>query len=140
MLAWTAVVATGLWLRYQDEQRQAAVAAVRQEVRLDLARELHDVVAHHITGLVVQTQAARLTAAQRPETVSPSLAGIRPRAPPRWPRCAGWSGCSGTAKKAAASGRARRNWPSWPPGSPGTARRSTSGCPPGRRTRTGHPS
>jgi signal transduction histidine kinase len=76
VLAWTAVVATGLWLRSQDEQRQAAVAAVRQEVRLDLARELHDVVAHHITGLVVQTQAARLTAAQRPETVSPSLAGI----------------------------------------------------------------
>jgi signal transduction histidine kinase len=76
VLAWTAVVATGLWLRYQDEQRQAAVAAVRREVRLDLARELHDVVAHHITGLVVQTQAARLTAAQRPETVSPSLAGI----------------------------------------------------------------
>jgi signal transduction histidine kinase len=76
VLAWTAVVGTGLWLRYQDEQRQAAVAAVRQEVRLDLARELHDVVAHHITGLVVQTQAARLTAAQRPETVGPSLAGI----------------------------------------------------------------
>ena len=76
MLAAGAVVATGLWLRYQDEQRQAAVAAVRQEVRLDLARELHDVVAQHITGLIVQTQAARLTAAQRPETVGPSLAGI----------------------------------------------------------------
>jgi signal transduction histidine kinase len=76
VLVWTAVVATGLWLRYQDEQRQAAVAAVRQEVRLDLARELHDVVAQHITGLIVQTQAARLTAAQRPETVGPSLAGI----------------------------------------------------------------
>ena len=76
VLAWTAVAGTGLWLLYQDEQRQAAVAAVRQEVRLDLARELHDVVAHHITGLVVQTQAARLTAAQRPETVSPALAGI----------------------------------------------------------------
>jgi signal transduction histidine kinase len=76
VLAWTAVVATGLWLRYQDDQRQAAVAAVRQEVRLDLARELHDVVAHHVTGLVVQTQAARLTAGQRPETVGPALAGI----------------------------------------------------------------
>jgi signal transduction histidine kinase len=80
VLAWTAVVATGLWLRYQDEQRRAAVAAVRREVRLDLARELHDVVAHHITGLVVQTQAARLIAG-RPETaapgnVGPVLAGI----------------------------------------------------------------
>jgi signal transduction histidine kinase len=86
VLAWTAVVATGLWLRNQDEQRHAAVAAVRREVRLDLARELHDVVAHHITGLVVQTQAARLIAAQRPEAagrdragpdaVGPALAGI----------------------------------------------------------------
>jgi signal transduction histidine kinase len=80
VLAWTAVVATGLWLRYQEEQRQAAVDAVRREVRLDLARELHDVVAHHVTGLVVQTQAARLIAG-RPETaapgdVGPALAGI----------------------------------------------------------------
>jgi signal transduction histidine kinase len=75
VLAWTAVVATGLWLRYQDEQRRAALAAVRQEVRLDLARELHDVVAHHITGLVVQTQAARLIAAQRPEPAGPASAG-----------------------------------------------------------------
>jgi signal transduction histidine kinase len=80
VLAWTAVVATGLWLRYQDEQRRAAVAAVRQEVRLDLARELHDVVAHHITGLVVQTQAARLIAGRAetaaPGSVGPALAGI----------------------------------------------------------------
>jgi signal transduction histidine kinase len=68
VLVWTAVVAVGLWLRYRDEQRHAAVAAVRREVRLDLARELHDVVAHHITGLVIQTQAARLIAAQHPET------------------------------------------------------------------------
>jgi signal transduction histidine kinase len=62
VLVWTAAVAVGLWLRYQDAQRQAAAAAVRREVRLDLARELHDVVAHHITGLVIQTQAARLAA------------------------------------------------------------------------------
>jgi signal transduction histidine kinase len=76
LLAWTGVVAAGLWLRYQDEQRRAAIDAVRRDVRLDLARELHDVVAHHITGLVVQTQAARLTAGQRPDTVDPALARV----------------------------------------------------------------
>jgi signal transduction histidine kinase len=41
-----------------------------------LARELHDVVAHHVAGIVVQAQAARLVASKRPETLDDRLAGI----------------------------------------------------------------
>lgn len=40
-----------------------------REERVSLARELHDVVAHHVTGIVVQTQALQLVASSRPEVV-----------------------------------------------------------------------
>jgi signal transduction histidine kinase len=38
-----------MWLRHLDRRRQAALEAMRREERLELARELHDVVAHHVT-------------------------------------------------------------------------------------------
>jgi hypothetical protein len=41
-----------------------------------LARELHDVVAHHVAGIVIQAQAARLVASKRPETLDDRVAGI----------------------------------------------------------------
>lgn len=59
---WLIAVAIGLWLRYLDRRRHDTAEAVRRDERLAMARELHDVVAHHITGIVLQTQAARITA------------------------------------------------------------------------------
>ncbi|WP_436843639.1 sensor histidine kinase [Streptomyces sioyaensis] len=56
------VVAYSLILRRQDAQRLRDLAAVRAAERLELARELHDLVAHHVTGIVVQARAARFTA------------------------------------------------------------------------------
>lgn len=73
---WTAGLGAGLGLRYLDRRRQAAAEAVRRDERLALARELHDVVAHHVTGMVVQTQAARIVARRRPENLDSTLAGI----------------------------------------------------------------
>ncbi|MFJ2028817.1 sensor histidine kinase [Streptosporangium sp. NPDC087985] len=75
-VGWSAAAAVGAYLRFQMERRKEAVNAVRRAERLELARELHDLVAHHITGIVVQAQAAKVVAEQRPEAVIPSLEAI----------------------------------------------------------------
>jgi signal transduction histidine kinase len=45
LVGWCAALAGGLALRLRDERRRAAVESVRQQERMALARELHDVVA-----------------------------------------------------------------------------------------------
>lgn len=49
----------GVYLRSVDINRQHALAEVRRRERMDLAGDLHDFVAHHVTGIVVQAQAAQ---------------------------------------------------------------------------------
>ena len=96
LLAWGGALGVGVWLRFVDARHQLAVDAARRDERLELARELHDVVAHHVAGIVVQAQAARLVAARRPETLEPRWrASSRPAPTPSTP-CAGWSACSAT--------------------------------------------
>ncbi|MBE1491395.1 sensor histidine kinase [Plantactinospora soyae] len=73
---WLTAVGVGLGLRLLDARRRATADQVRREERLELARELHDVVAHHITGIVIQAQAAQIVARKRPEQVRESLVGI----------------------------------------------------------------
>ncbi|GGS18116.1 sensor histidine kinase [Actinokineospora fastidiosa] len=59
-------VATGQYFGSRDRARnqsiRVAVSGAQQAERMALARELHDVVAHHVTGIVVQAQAAQLVA------------------------------------------------------------------------------
>ncbi|GGU43353.1 hypothetical protein GCM10010211_03450 [Streptomyces albospinus] len=50
----------GLYLRSLDTRRVHAVALARREQRLELARDLHDFVAHEVTGIVLEAQAAQL--------------------------------------------------------------------------------
>lgn len=76
VLLWGAAIGVGLWLRFLDTRRSMAIDAARRDERLELARELHDVVAHHVAGIVVQAQAARVVATRRPETLEDTLAGI----------------------------------------------------------------
>lgn len=63
-------VASGLYFRARDRERsqsvRVAVSGAQNAERLALARELHDVVAHHVTGIVVQAQAARMVATGDP--------------------------------------------------------------------------
>ncbi|MDP9848933.1 sensor histidine kinase [Streptosporangium lutulentum] len=75
-VVWSVAAGIGAYLRFQLERRKEAVHSVRRAERLELARELHDLVAHHITGIVVQAQAAKVVAEQRPEAVVPSLEAI----------------------------------------------------------------
>jgi signal transduction histidine kinase len=77
---WGCGLALGAWLRYLDHRQHATVEAIRRDDRLELARELHDFAAHHVTGILVQAQAARFTGEQRPETLAASLAVIESEA------------------------------------------------------------
>jgi len=76
LAGWLAALATGQCLRLTDVRRHAVAEQVRRDERLELARELHDVVAHHITGVVLQAQAARVVRRRHPERLDDSLAGI----------------------------------------------------------------
>ncbi len=73
-------VGTGLYFRARDKDRERsihlAVSAAQQEERIALARELHDVVAHHVTGIVVQAQAALTVADSDPLAAHRLLPGI----------------------------------------------------------------
>ncbi|MFD0905014.1 sensor histidine kinase [Actinomadura sediminis] len=73
-------IGIGLYLRAVDARRSRSVTAARRDERLELARDLHDFVAHHVTGIVVQAQAARFAAgsgaAQSPEQLDTMFEGI----------------------------------------------------------------
>jgi signal transduction histidine kinase len=63
-------------LRDSDQERVNETEQARHDERIAIARELHDVVAHHVTGIVVQAQAAQLVADSRPEVALAALASI----------------------------------------------------------------
>ncbi|MFD5749869.1 sensor histidine kinase [Streptomyces sp. NPDC127033] len=67
-------IGLGMRLLLADRRRQAA--ALRLEQRTEFARDLHDFVAHHVTGIVVQAQGAQVMAGRRPELVPPALRRI----------------------------------------------------------------
>lgn len=72
-IAAAAAAVVGIALRSADGQHRRAVAEVRRAERIEMARELHDVVAHHVTGMVVATQAARAVESATPGTMPPAV-------------------------------------------------------------------
>jgi signal transduction histidine kinase len=69
-------IGAGCYLRMLDARRARVVAAVRLNERLQLARDLHDFVAHHVTGIVVQARAADFVHTSAPHSVGPILRNI----------------------------------------------------------------
>ncbi|GAA1093063.1 sensor histidine kinase [Nocardiopsis composta] len=71
-----ALFTPGLYIRWRDHERTWRVEEIRREERLALARDLHDVVAHQVSGIVVQVQALRYIADRDPERVAAALPDI----------------------------------------------------------------
>lgn len=67
VIAMSMLVALGLasaavvYVRLRDSEKRMSMENARHHERLDIARELHDLVGHHVTGIVVLAQASRFT-------------------------------------------------------------------------------
>ncbi|MEE2044606.1 histidine kinase [Nocardiopsis tropica] len=72
----TAGLVPGLYLRWRAFQRRSHAERARAQERLAVARDLHDVVAHEVTGIVVQAQALRYIAERDPGAVRDGLPEI----------------------------------------------------------------
>ncbi|GAB94437.1 signal transduction histidine kinase [Kineosphaera limosa] len=75
-----AAVASGAALRLRAESERRAREQIRNQERVDLARELHDSVAHHVSAITLQAQAGRAVASQRPEAALEALAVVEAEA------------------------------------------------------------
>jgi hypothetical protein len=75
-----AAFALGAAMRYRAVARVREVQQVRTLERGELARELHDTVAHHVSAIAIQAQAGRTVAAADPAAAVEALAVIEAEA------------------------------------------------------------
>src|SRR5919112_1302654 len=68
--------ALGAAIRYRTKFRIRDIDQAKAREREQLARELHDTVAHHVSGIAIQAQAGRAIAASHPERAVEALAII----------------------------------------------------------------
>jgi signal transduction histidine kinase len=66
----------GAAVRYQTSARVRELDQVRLREREQLARELHDTVAHHVSAIVIRAQAGRIVAAADPAAAIDALSVI----------------------------------------------------------------
>jgi signal transduction histidine kinase len=74
------VAALGTAVRYRAGERRRGVDQVKLREREQLARELHDSVAHHVSAIAVQAQAGRTVAGSRPDAAVDALAVVESEA------------------------------------------------------------
>lgn len=73
-------VALGAVFRYRADVWRRTQLEVRNQERVAIARELHDIVAHHVSAIAVQAQAGGVVAGARPEKAAEVLAAIQSEA------------------------------------------------------------
>ncbi|MGH9233629.1 MAG: sensor histidine kinase [Acidimicrobiales bacterium] len=72
--------ALGAAFRYRSSARLHGRDQAKLREREQLARELHDTVAHHVSAIAIQAQAGRTVAESRPEAVVDALAVVEKEA------------------------------------------------------------
>lgn len=70
----------GLAVRYRETARGRELREVKLLEREQLARELHDTVAHHVSAIVIQAQAGRVVAGSQPAAAVDALRVIETEA------------------------------------------------------------
>ena len=116
----------GAAVRYRTTARLRELDQVKLREREQLARELHDTVAHHVSAIAIRAQAGRVVAALRSRgrrRRARASSRTRPRA--RSPRCAAWSASCARARSPSSPPSA-----AWP-----TSKRSPTGSGTGRGSR-----
>ncbi|MEU2726518.1 histidine kinase [Streptomyces griseoviridis] len=73
---WAGGRAVRSWRAAEEGRRRAGVEAAMARERARIARELHDVVTHHVTAMVVQADAAQFVLADAPDRVATGLEAI----------------------------------------------------------------
>jgi signal transduction histidine kinase len=68
--------ALGASIRYHASARIRDIEQAKLRQRNQLARELHDTVGHHVSGIAIQAQAGRIAAASDPDRALAALATI----------------------------------------------------------------
>jgi signal transduction histidine kinase len=72
--------AIGAAVRYRDNARQRTMEQVKLLEREQLARELHDTVAHHVSAIIIRAQAGRVVASSDPTAALEALSVIEAEA------------------------------------------------------------
>ena len=73
---WLFPMALGVVMRYRINVKDHRIQAARSEERESLARELHDTVAHHVSAIAIQAQAAQAAGSGISEDVKRILENI----------------------------------------------------------------
>ena len=73
-------LAVGFAVRTQHGARDRRLQQAKADERVEIARELHDTVAHHVSAIAIQAQAGRALAATSPELSVQALAVIEQEA------------------------------------------------------------
>jgi signal transduction histidine kinase len=103
-----AAAADGAAFRYRAESWRRALDQIRSQERVGLARELHDMVAHHVSAIAVQAQAGRTLAGQRPE--AGCCATERRRSTPPSPALPTWRRSPAANRCRSSTWRCRVTW------------------------------
>ncbi|HEX7350894.1 sensor histidine kinase [Brachybacterium sp.] len=76
IVVWGCAVTAGIAARHLRSTRETALEDARRAERMELARELHDVVAHQVSGIIVQAQAANAVASGDAERAAAAFSAI----------------------------------------------------------------